>query len=213
MEARYNDGAWVVSHTEMRPHSIYPPSDDMPSPMDLLSENAQLRDEARQLDKTCNKLQRLFVWQALEKLNENVLYHEVMGWTAQRVMRALLFANARQVLDVSMQAISGGPVYGGTGALRPMFLGGNWAWNVKIIWTEDDVSRAACDDTRAMLPDAWIKLFGFPHNSVKSIEEFCESDAVYELYPYGIVVCSAPEGESIGLVQYVPDTAKEGEEE
>jgi len=211
MEARYKAGEWVVSATCSPAFYVKRKgSEDMltNAQYEAISQIKELNEKVGKLDKMLGECQRRELWGMLQGIGEcQSVFHEIMLWSAAKVYRAHMFAVTRMVIRAARRAGCESPVptsqvYGGTAALRPMFMGGNWANNVRELWSEDDACKAARDDSREKVEDAWIRLFGFDKSTLESIESYDAEDCVYELYPWGIVVIYACDGDSVGIVDY-----------
>ena len=184
MEARYEHGEWVVTamwHAESAPRISRRDTDMMPSPQEMFARIGSLQLEMDQLAERYNDAIRREVWRGLRDIGENINWSEVKAWNMKRLNQASLFVKARKCVQVAQSAAFAGPVYGGTAALRPMFLGGNWADHLRVLWTEDDACRAARDETREQVEDAFLRIFGFPMGDAPFMEEYCNGDEVFEL--------------------------------
>lgn len=86
----------------------------------------------------------------------------------------------------------------------------SWVHSLEQLWLEDDASRAAHDETRQRLSDAWVQLFNEEFPGKDQAIEFADlGDAFFYLFPEGRVACYDYMGEGIYQVtdhNKVPDT-------
>lgn len=86
----------------------------------------------------------------------------------------------------------------------------DWMRHTTSLWTEDDACRAAGDDSREQLSDAWQRLFGEPLPEREAIVASADlGDCFARLYPHGRIAIHGYWGDTISVVSDAPSSDDE----